>query len=444
MEIKKRLYKKNVLMKRYYLALFATGIFYLIGNLIWLILKLTMEERGGFIGSIPLSILTNISLAFAVYFLMESSLKKWDGIKIFLDGFILGLMLFYIAWALIYNNIVTYLLFDNFQNLEKLYFLFCLVVDFLIFFGLVIFYLFNRGYLKKGSNRLEALGFFFWIIGDLSLLYLQLYQNAQPVYIVNIIWLIALFFLAGSTLTPKEEESRDTLEDLGLYSGKNIVFNCLIIFLGLVLFILAPATFLVILPILIFRKIFSKYIKLSRYNVILIENSNLDPLTKIFNRKKFVEEMEKIFKSTEKTGVLMILEINRFKYINSFYGYISGDKILMEMGERIRALGDNEIFSGRWNGDEFIFYIKNIENREEAYDKCQEILKLLKEPFYSDSKEIICSMNIGAALCPKDSSNLEELIRFADSSLIRACSEGKNRIFLYQKGIGLEEEYREL
>ncbi|MGL4402402.1 MAG: hypothetical protein ACRCTS_01495, partial [Fusobacteriaceae bacterium] len=129
-------YKKNIFMKKYYFALFFTGFFYLIGNFLWFVLNMTLKKNGGFEGIIPFSIGMNISVAFAIYFLMESSLKKWDGIKIFLDGFILGLMLFYVAWAMIYNNIVTYLLFDNFQSLEKLYFLFSLVINFLMFFGL--------------------------------------------------------------------------------------------------------------------------------------------------------------------------------------------------------------------------------------------------------------------------------------------------------------------
>ncbi|MGL4254083.1 MAG: GGDEF domain-containing protein [Fusobacteriaceae bacterium] len=438
-------YKKNSFMKKYYLALLATGFFYLVGNFLWLIFNVTLEEKGGFFGNIPLFIAAKVSLAFAVYFLMESSLKKWDGIKIFLDGFILGLMLFYVAWAIIYNNIVTYLLFDNFQSTEKLYFLSSLVINFLMFFGLVIFYLFNKSYLKIKNNILEACGFLLWFIADLSLLYLQLYRDYEPIHIVNAIWMISLLFLALSALTPKKENQIvDTLEELGLYNSKNIAFNCLIVFLGIVLFIMAPITFLVILPILIFRIIFSKYVRVSRYNVILIENANLDPLTKLFNRKKFTEEMKKIFKNPEKRGVMMILQINRFKYINNFYGYLLGDKVLMEMGERIRGILDEDIISAKWNGDELILYIKNISNRDEAYLKCKEILDLLKKPFQYKTQEITCSINIGGALCPEDSIELEELIKLADSSLIRACREGKNKIFLFQKNIGLEEEYREL
>ncbi|MGL4403555.1 MAG: GGDEF domain-containing protein, partial [Fusobacteriaceae bacterium] len=273
----------------------------------------------------------------------------------------------------------------------------------------------------------------------------QLYKNYEPLNMVNIIWVTSLLFLAGSALIPKKESQvADTLEELGLYKGKNIVFNCLIIFLGIVLFIMAPITFLVILPIVIFRIIFSKYVRVSRYNVLLIENANLDPLTKLFNRKKFTEEMKKIFKNPENTGVMMILQINRFKYINNFYGYLLGDKILIEMGQRIRGFLNDDIISAKWNGDELILYIKNIKEEEEAHLKCREILELLKKPLQYKNQEINCSINIGSALCPKDSEDLEELIKFADSSLIRASREGKNRIFLFQKNIGLEEEYREL
>lgn len=438
-------YKKNRVMKKYYFALLLTGFFYLMGNLLWVILNLTWEEKMGMNRTVPLSLLSNLSLVTAVYFLMEKSLKKWDGIKIFLDSFILGLMLFYVAWAMIFNNIVTYLLFDSFHSLEKLYFLFCLVLNFLIFFGLLIFYLFNKNYLKRKNNMLEAFGFFFWFIADLSLLYFQLYGNYEYLYIINIFWLVSLFVLAISTLTPKEKEiSRNTLEELRVYSGKNIIFNTIIIFLGVVLFFIAPVTFLIILPILVFRTIFSKYIKLSRYNVVLVENVNLDPLTKLYNRKKFSEELGEIFKNSENSGILIIVEINRFKYINSVYGYSVGDKILSEMGERIKGISGENLISGRWNGDEFIIYMKNIDNKENGELKGREILNLLKKPINYNRKEIVCSLNMGIAITPKDSSSIDELIKYADSALIKSCNEGKDRIVFFQKNSGMEEKYREI
>lgn len=434
--------RNKKLMKKYQLALLLAVAFCFLGDL-------TMSSHGKSYGTSftnMMYISGTLSLAVAIYFLMESSLKKWDGIKIFLDGFILGMMLFYISWALIYNNIVTYLLFDNFSDPEKLYYLFFLVINLFMVFGLLLFYLFNQRYLREKSNILEAAGFMIWFAGDLGFLYLQLYQKFQTSYFVNLLWTLALIFLSVSATVPKKFETKNTAEELGLYSGKNIFFNLLIVFLGIVLFTIAPTTFLVILPLIIFRILFARYIKISRYNVILIENANLDPLTKIFNRKKFTEELEKSLSLPSGTDcfVLAILEISRFKYINSFYGYRSGDRILMDSARRLEDFIGERGILGRWNGDEFIFLLSNVSDREEAGERCTDILNLFKEPFSFEDSEITCSVNIGSAMVPDDSYTPDELVRFADSALIKAIHQGKNRVFFYEKNIGLEEEYREL
>lgn len=432
-------WKRENLAKKYNIALMLAVIFCFLGNLT--MSGIAESSSLGF--SNMMYILGNISLAVAIYFLMENSLKKWDGIKIFLDGFILGLMLFYVAWALIYNNIVTYLLFDNFPDSEKLYYLSFLIINFFMLFGLMLFYSFNRNYLKNRVNILEALGYFLWFIANLSFFYLQLYQQFQESYISSLLWTLALIFLAISSSTPKKLEKRSTLEELGLYSNRNLFFNILIGILGIVLFIIAPVTFLVITPILFFRMLISRYIKISRYNVILVENASLDPLTRVFNRKKFIEEFELFLKSSDPVSkaVIIILEINRFKYINSFYGYSIGDKVLIESAERLKKLTEGDNLIGRWNGDEFVFLLKDIDNREMAMSRCQELIECFQIPYSLENNSIICSANIGATMIPEDSVRSDELIMFADSALIRSISLGKNSVVFYEKNLGLEEEY---
>ncbi|MGL6100247.1 MAG: GGDEF domain-containing protein [Fusobacteriaceae bacterium] len=421
-------------MNKYCLVILISIVFYLAETFFW-----GFSEKTFFL------IATKISLSCVVYFLIEKSLKKWDGIKIFLDGLIISLMLFYILWAFIYNSSTSYLLFNNFENSERLYFLFSLVIDFIMLFGLTIFYFFNRNYLKIKKNLIEILGFVLYFITDFSLLYCRLYRTYEYLIELKIGFLISLLLILVSAIIHKKiEESIESIEESEMYNSKNIVFNCLFVLLGITLFKMAPAAFLIILPIIMFRLAFSKYVMVSRFNLDLVENVGLDSLTKLFNRKKFIQEMNKVFKDSKKEGMIIILQINKFKYMNNVYGYVLGNRILVEMGKRVREVTNEGDLSARWNGDELILFFKNITEEREAYEKCEEILKLLKTPFKHKEEDIVCSINIGASLAPKNSSDLQELIKFADSCLIRSCREGENGIIIFQENIGLEKEYKKL
>lgn len=87
-----------------------------------------------------------------------------------------------------------------------------------------------------------------------------------------------------------------------------------------------------------------------------------DPLTKLYNRNGFLEQLKSIFdKAKHNNGNLLLgtLDIDRFKAINEINGHAVGDKVLKYVALRLKeVLGDSAVL-GRLGGDEFAFILVN-------------------------------------------------------------------------------------
>ena len=161
----------------------------------------------------------------------------------------------------------------------------------------------------------------------------------------------------------------------------------------------------------------------------LESSSNLDALTKIFNRRALDTYLNNICDKKELKHELhvLLLDIDDFKQINDKYGHIAGDKILIFVANMLRkALRDGDkVF--RYGGEEFLIVLNRID-----VNTCQEIagriLKLVSsnQLFYK-GETINVTISIGSTLFyPEDTP--ETLINRADKALYKSKSSGKNQI----------------
>ncbi len=161
----------------------------------------------------------------------------------------------------------------------------------------------------------------------------------------------------------------------------------------------------------------------------LESSSNLDALTKIFNRRALDAYLENVCDKKELKHELhvLLLDIDDFKQINDKYGHIAGDKILIFVANMLRkALRDGDKLF-RYGGEEFLIVLNRID-----VNTCQEIagriLKLVSsnQLFYK-GESINVTMSIGSTLFyPKDTP--ETLINRADKALYKSKKSGKNQI----------------
>ena len=145
----------------------------------------------------------------------------------------------------------------------------------------------------------------------------------------------------------------------------------------------------------------------------LEEVSNTDTLTGIYNYKYFSDFIEELMVDKE-PFVFMSININRFKFVNDLYGHEVGDKVLQESAKRLSKIcpKNGKIF--RIGGDEFVFILSSFVPMEYISAFAENILYLFNSPFVVEPYTLKLSARIGISLCPSDSSNKNEIIRYAD------------------------------
>jgi diguanylate cyclase (GGDEF)-like protein len=151
-----------------------------------------------------------------------------------------------------------------------------------------------------------------------------------------------------------------------------------------------------------------------------------DPLTRLANRRKFQEEVERgIERSDENRESLAILyfDLNRFKDVNDKLGHEVGDELLKYVAARVASILRKPDILARLGGDEFAILIHNCD--ENGVDLVVErLLDNVQRPFKVGDATLVADLSIGAAFYPKDGKNLTELLRHADMEMYNAKQNG--------------------
>jgi diguanylate cyclase (GGDEF)-like protein len=151
-----------------------------------------------------------------------------------------------------------------------------------------------------------------------------------------------------------------------------------------------------------------------------------DGLTGFFNKKYFKEEALKYLEKDQNTFLIMS-DIDYFKKVNDNYGHAVGDFILKELSKIFKeSLRGNDLL-GRFGGEEFIFLI-SAENEITAKKVFERIRQKIEEKkFNYNGIEIKLTVSFGITK-KQIFSDLDSLIKKADSALYKSKDNGRNRI----------------
>lgn len=162
-----------------------------------------------------------------------------------------------------------------------------------------------------------------------------------------------------------------------------------------------------------------------------------DPLTGLANRMRLDEQMQKSFMKRRKGGAheaLLFIDLDRFKLINDSLGHNVGDRVLVEVAQRLRdALRpSDQLF--RFGGDEFIVLLHELSCERDAEQISQRILDNLHQPLHMDGRVLVVSASIGIAPL-HDHGKALDVLQAADLALYRAKSAGKARFAHYSEAL---------
>lgn len=143
----------------------------------------------------------------------------------------------------------------------------------------------------------------------------------------------------------------------------------------------------------------------------------------------------------EEQFILLFIELDNFKHINSALDHNIGDFVLNEVVEKIKTIaGECLIF--KTGSDEFSIIIKSISNPKKIKEICQKIIHLIREAITTENDTIFMSISMGVALYKKDALTANEMMRCADIALYKAKHVGFDNCQFYDEDIAIRLEER--
>ncbi len=144
-----------------------------------------------------------------------------------------------------------------------------------------------------------------------------------------------------------------------------------------------------------------------------------DTLTDLPNRLMFSETMEAAEQRIRRRETLAVIaiDLDHFKMVNDTLGHGIGDKVLREVGVRLRACCRQGDEVSRLGGDEFAVLTGPLESARSAAAVANRIVTRMGEPFEIDGHSISIGASVGIAVAPGDGTTSEALLKNADLAL---------------------------
>lgn len=141
-----------------------------------------------------------------------------------------------------------------------------------------------------------------------------------------------------------------------------------------------------------------------------------DELTGLPNRTQLLEAFEQL---EAQSGAVLVLDLDRFAMINDALGHPVGDRLLVEVGERLqRQVLEGDLLARLW-GDEFAFLLAG-DDESETQAFAEKVLAALRDPIPLDNQRVDVSGSLGIALYPRDGQDATTLLRRAELAMYRA------------------------
>ncbi|MEH3147105.1 MAG: EAL domain-containing protein [Methylobacterium frigidaeris] len=179
--------------------------------------------------------------------------------------------------------------------------------------------------------------------------------------------------------------------------------------------------------------------KQDEMRILLDENVRLahtDSLTGLPNRRSFFSELEALCRAPRPPGgtiALAIFDLDRFKPINDTYGHASGDRLLIEAAERVRAFAGDGVRVARLGGDKFGLLIEVDRLGRPPAAFCREVAERLKLPVRIGDVQLSPGCSGGLALSSEAGREADALFEQADHALAYSKEHRRGTVTLYSK-----------
>ena len=164
----------------------------------------------------------------------------------------------------------------------------------------------------------------------------------------------------------------------------------------------------------------------------LMSSALRDPLTRLFNKRYFLDRLDSELKFARRHGAslsLLLLDLDHFKRVNDTHGHLAGDAVLVNLSDVLVKAVRNEDVVARFGGEEIGIILRAIP-LEPALQLADRLRRLIESTVtLHGDLELRATASIGAAEYPTSKvETIEALIESADKALYRAKDAGRNRV----------------
>ncbi|MBI4577613.1 MAG: GGDEF domain-containing protein [Planctomycetes bacterium] len=168
----------------------------------------------------------------------------------------------------------------------------------------------------------------------------------------------------------------------------------------------------------------------------LYDRAVYDPLTRMFNKRHYLEEAPRRFETARRAGsalALVMLDIDHFKRVNDTWGHETGDRVLAGVAEVVRRSVRSIDLPFRYGGEEMCLLLPEA-GAAEAVVVAERIRKAVEAQVFSsaDGARIPVTLSAGVSEVAVSMPGHEELFSAADRALYRSKGEGRNRVTVAQ------------
>jgi len=163
-----------------------------------------------------------------------------------------------------------------------------------------------------------------------------------------------------------------------------------------------------------------------------------DVLTGLPNRILFDEHLKNgmaIAKRTDSYLGIVMVDLDKFKYINDTFGHDAGDQVLVEVANRLQKSKRESDMASRFGGDEFALILAFSKDELPAITKVlQRAMVALNKPFLINDVEMFVTASFGVSIYPNDGESPRTLMMHADEAMYYAKALGRNACAFWKRG----------
>lgn len=177
--------------------------------------------------------------------------------------------------------------------------------------------------------------------------------------------------------------------------------------------------------------------------------ANYDSLTGLPNRALLLDRIKHAIEHARRykfNMALFFIDLDRFKQVNDSLGHDVGDKLLIDVSQRLTAVLREGDTVARLGGDEFVILLESFRTLEDVSHVAQKVIDEIDQPITLGKHVVSVSPSIGIALYPDDATHHNDLLKNADVAMYHAKEAGRNNFQFFtvemneRARVKLEEE----